>query len=158
KQRYNLKLAQIAPLPDVDVRLLVSKDATLPPFNWFYTLQVGAPLPIWDHNKGNVIAAEAALARALQEPKRVELTLVNGVANAFSNYQVALEAVKAYRTQILPDQVRTYLGVRKQRDINLAVGFVDLVTAQTALTGSVTSYLTALGQLWTAVVNLADFM
>jgi cobalt-zinc-cadmium efflux system outer membrane protein len=158
KQRYNLKLAQVTPIPDVDVRLLVAKESTLPPFNWFYGLQVGAPLPIWDQNKGNVMAAEAALVRAIQEPKRVELNLVNGVAGAYASYRTALEAVQAYRNEILPDQVRAYRGVFRRRQVDPAVGFADLVTAQSALAGSVTTYLTALGQLWTAVVNLADFM
>jgi cobalt-zinc-cadmium efflux system outer membrane protein len=158
KQRYNLKLAQVTPVPDVEVRAVVARETTLPPFTWYYTLQVGGPIPIWDQNKGNVIAAEAALTRALQEPKRVELALVNGVANAFSNYQTALEAVRTYRNLILPDMVRVYRGVDVRRQVDPAVGFADLVTAQTTLTGGVTNYLTALGQLWTAVVNLADFM
>ncbi len=158
KQKYNLKLAQMTPVPDVDVHFLIAKEQTLTPFTWYATLQLGIPFPIWDQNKGGIMAAEGSLARALQEPKRVELVLTNGVANAFSNYAVALEAVQTYRQSILPDFVRAYRGVYVRRRIDPSVAFSDLLGAQQNLAGGVTNYLTALGQLWTAVVALVDYL
>jgi cobalt-zinc-cadmium efflux system outer membrane protein len=157
KQRYNLKLAQVTPVPDVDVHFVISKEHTLPPFTWYATLQLGIPFPIWDQNKGGIMAAEGTLARALQEPKRVELTLSNSLANAYTNYATALEAVETYRREVLPDFVRAYRGVYERRRIDLAgVAFSDLLGAQQNLATGVTSYLTALGQLWTAIVALID--
>jgi cobalt-zinc-cadmium efflux system outer membrane protein len=158
KQKYNLKFAQMTPVPDVDVHFVVSKEHTLAPFNWYATLQLGIPFPIWDQNKGGIMAAEGTLARALQEPKRVELVLSNGVANAFSNYVVALEAVQTYRQSILPDFVRAYRGVYVRRRIDPSVAFSDLLGAQQNLAGGVTNYLTALGQLWTAIIALVDYL
>ena len=38
------------------------------------TVTVGMPLSVWDQNKGNIIAAEAALVRALKQPHAAELT------------------------------------------------------------------------------------
>jgi cobalt-zinc-cadmium efflux system outer membrane protein len=157
KQRYNLKFAQVTPVPDLDVHFMIQKELIQTPFTWLATLNIGIPLPIWDQNKGGIMAAEAALAQAIQEPKRVELVLTNGVANAFSNYSIALEAVETYRRDILPDFVRAYLGVYERRRIDPAVAFSDLLGAQQNLAGGVTSYLTALGSLWTAVVALVDF-
>ncbi len=40
--------------------------------------------------------------------------------------------------------------------VRTPVAFADVVTAQQALTSSVTAYLTLLGQLWTSVVSVAD--
>jgi cobalt-zinc-cadmium efflux system outer membrane protein len=158
KQRYNLKLAQVTPLPDIDVHLFVGKETTVTPYTWYPALQVSIPIPIWDQNKGGIMAAEANLAQAIQEPKRVELVLTNGVAGAYAAYVTALETVETYRKEILPDFVRAYKGVRVRREIDITVAFSDLLTAQQNLTGGVTSYLTALGSLWTAIVALMDFV
>ena len=61
KAKYNLKFAQIAPYPDVDFRVAILKEYVLPPKQTVPTLQVGVPFPVWDQNKGAIIAAEAAL-------------------------------------------------------------------------------------------------
>jgi cobalt-zinc-cadmium efflux system outer membrane protein len=158
KQRYNLKFAQVTPIPDVDVRFTVQKEFALAPFNWIHTLQFGIVLPIWDQNKGAVLAAEGTLARALQEPKRVELTLTNGLASAFASYRTTLDALEAYRKEILPDQVLAYRGVYDRRRIDPNAQFGDLVAAQTALAASVTTYLTTLGSLWSAIITLSDYL
>jgi cobalt-zinc-cadmium efflux system outer membrane protein len=159
KARYTLKQAQVATLiPDVDVRVAVLKELALPPFNIVPTLQIGVPLPIWDQGKGAVLAAEGALERALDEPHRVETVLTGNLTTAFLNYRQSTEALQAYRQRILPDLVRNYRGVleRRRRDPNAA--FADLVAAQQLYAGNVSNYLTTLGQLWTAVVSVADLL
>ena len=158
KARYNLKLQQVTPVPDVDVRLAVLKEFALAPEKYVHTLQVGVPLPIWDQNKGNILNAEAALVRATEEPHRVELTLTNSLANAYTNYRTSLEGLEYYRKYILPDQVRTYRGVFERRGIDPGVVFGDLVTAQQTLATGVTQYLTILGQVWSSVVSVADLL
>jgi cobalt-zinc-cadmium efflux system outer membrane protein len=158
KQRYNLKAAQVVPVPDVDVRFTVQRELALAPFNWIHSLQFGIVLPIWDQNKGGVLAAEGTLSHALQEPKRVELTLTNGLAGAFAAYRTNLEALEAYRTQVLPDLVMFYRGVYDRRRIDPNAQFGDLVAAQAQLVTAVTTYLTTLGSLWSSVITLADFL
>src|SRR5439155_18143311 len=71
RARYNLKQAQITPYPDVDVNLSVLKEFAVPPKQFAHTLTVGLQLPVWDQNKGAIIAANAALMRASEEPHRV---------------------------------------------------------------------------------------
>ena len=150
KATYNLKLAQITPYcPDVEINTGVAHDFTLPPHGTYVYTTIGAPLPIWDKNKGNIIAAEAALHRASEESHRVEVTLTNTLATAFTGYKTNLDALAYYRRYILPDQVRAYRGVFERRSVDLNVAFADLVTAQQNLTGSVSNYLTILGTLWT---------
>jgi cobalt-zinc-cadmium efflux system outer membrane protein len=104
------------------------------------------------------MAAEGILARAIQEPKRVELTITNNLLAAFASYRTNLDALESYRREILPDQVRFYRGVFERRRIDPAAAFADLVAAQSALATSVTTYLTTLGSLWSSVVTLADFL
>jgi cobalt-zinc-cadmium efflux system outer membrane protein len=158
KARYNLKLAQVTPLPDVDVRVALLKEYVLPPEKNVYTVQVGVPLPVWDQNRGAIYAAEAAVNRAAEEPHRVELSLTTTLATAYTNYKNNLSSLEYYRKFILPDQVRYYRGVFLRRDVDLTVGFGDLVTAQQTLAASVTQYLTTLGQVWTSVLSVADLL
>jgi cobalt-zinc-cadmium efflux system outer membrane protein len=158
KARYNLKAAQVTPIPDLSVQMVVQKEFALPPFQWCPSTQVTFPLPVWDQNKGAVIAAEAALVSAAEEPHRVEVTLTGNLAAAYANYKNNLDALEYYRRFILPDQVRYYRGVFERRRVDINASFGDLVAAQQALAADVTTYLTVLGQLWTSVVTVADFL
>jgi cobalt-zinc-cadmium efflux system outer membrane protein len=159
KARFNLKLAQVTPLvPDLDVRATLEKDFTLLPFGMYNAVSVGIPLPIWDQNKGNIIAAQAALVRASEESHRVEVTLTSSLAAAYSNYKNNLSALEYYRRFILPDLVRYYRGIFARRQLEPTASFGDLVFAQQNLAANVTSYLGVLGSLWTSVVSVADFL
>ncbi len=156
KARYNLKLAQVAPVPDVDVNMAVLKDYSLAPKQYCPTLTLGVPIPVWDRNKGAVMAAEGALVRAVEEPHRVQQSLTNTLATAYANYKNNLDALEYYRRYILPDQVRAYRGAYERRQIDPNASFGDVVTAQQTLYTDVTTYLTTLGSLWSAVTSVAD--
>jgi len=159
QNRYVLKTNQITPLmPNLDVNIGMYKDRVLNPLGTYHTFSVSVPLPIWDQNRGNILAAEAALARALEEPHRVEMALTNNLANNFTNYKTNLDAVEYYRRYILPDQVRAYRGVLQRRQIDQGAQFGDLVQAQQTLATSVTTYLGLLGTLWSSVVSVADML
>ncbi|MBV8268240.1 MAG: TolC family protein, partial [Planctomycetaceae bacterium] len=157
--KYGLKLAQVTPLvPDLDVRATVERDFTLLPFGAYNEMSVSVPLPIWDQNKGNIIAAQAGLVRASEESHRVAVTLTNGLATAYATYQSNLYAMEYYRRDILPDLVRYYRGIFARRQIDPTSPFGDLVTAQQILSSNVISYLGVLSSLWTSVVGVADFL
>jgi cobalt-zinc-cadmium efflux system outer membrane protein len=158
RARYGLKLAQVTPLPDIEVRADLWKEFTVPPFNNFHSVSVSVPLPVLDQNRGNIRAAAASLLRGSEEPHRVAVTLTNGLATAYAAYKTNLDAVDYYRRYILPNQVRYYRGVFERRKIDPSAAFADLVAAQQSLTAGVTAYLGVLGQLWTAVVNVADLL
>ena len=158
KARYSRKLAQIAPFPDVDFNVSLLKEYALPPKQMVHTATIGLPLPIWDRNKGNIIAAESALVRATEEPHRVAQSLTNTLAAAYIGYKTNLDSLEYYRRHILPDQVRAYRGVLDRRQIDPGVAFADLLGAQQTLTADVTAYLGILGSLWTSVVSVADLL
>jgi cobalt-zinc-cadmium efflux system outer membrane protein len=158
KARYNLKLAQVTPVPDIEVSAGVLKDLADAPLGTYHTATVSGSIPLWDQNKGAIIAAQAALVRAEEESHRVEVTITNNVATAYNNYKANLAALEFYRRNILPDQVRFYRGVYARRQIDQNAAFSDLIAAQQGLTTAVTNYLGNLGTLWTAVVGVADFL
>ena len=144
--RYNLKLAQVTPIPDVNVSLAVARDYSVAPHQTCPTLTLGIPVPVWDRNKGAIIAAEGALIRASEEPHRVEMNLTNTLATAYMNYKNNLEALEYYRRYILPDQVRAYRGAYDRRQIDPNASFGDVVSAQQTLAADVTTYLQTLGR------------
>ena len=156
--RYNLKFAQVTPLPDVDVNMTMFKDYSLAPKQTSPTLTLGIPLPVWDRNWGAIMAAEGALVRASEEPHRVEMNLTNTLAGAYMNYKNNLEALEYYRRYILPDQVRAYRGAYDRRQIDPNASFGDVVSAQQTLAADVTTYLQTLGQVWTSVTAVADLI
>jgi cobalt-zinc-cadmium efflux system outer membrane protein len=159
KARYVLKSAQLVPaFPDLDVRGSLERDMVLSPFGTYAALQVGIALPIWDQNKGNIIAAQAALVRTSEESHRVATGLTNNLAQAYTNYRNNLYALEYYRRHILPDLVRYYRGIHARRHVEPTAAFGDLVFAQQNLSTNVTAYLGVLGSLWTSVVGVADFL
>jgi cobalt-zinc-cadmium efflux system outer membrane protein len=159
KSQFLLKVQQQIPIfPNLDIRYSLEKDFTLAPFGTYQTVTLGLPLPIWDQNKGNIIAAQAALLRASEESHRVEVTLTNSLALAYEGYKNNLYAMEYYRRYILPDLVRYYRGVFARRQVDQSSPFGDLVFAQQNLSTNVTSYIGILGSLWSSVVSVADFL
>jgi outer membrane protein, heavy metal efflux system len=157
--QYNLKVTQVTPIfPNLDVRYSLEKDFALGPFGTYQTLALGFPLPVWDQNKGNIIAAQAALVRAGEEAHRVHVALTSGLALAYEGYRNNLYAMEYYRRYILPDLVRYYRGVFERRQIDPSSAFGDLVFAQQNLSTNVTAYIGILGSLWSSVVSVADYL
>jgi cobalt-zinc-cadmium efflux system outer membrane protein len=160
KARFNVKLAQITPYSDVEFNVGVQKETALPPMQWVPTATVSVTLPLWDQNRGGIMAAEAALKRASEEPHRVEVTLVNNLAAAYQGYKINIDSVEYYRRYILPDQVRTYIGTRDRYYTGAlgGVNFADVVSAQQTLATNITTYLSLLSTLWSSTVAVADFL
>jgi cobalt-zinc-cadmium efflux system outer membrane protein len=158
KARYNLKLAQLTPFPDVDFNVSVLKEYALAPRQFVHTATIGFPLPLWDQNKGAILAAEGALRRASEQPHLVAETLTTALATAYMGYKTNLQALEAYRRHILPDQVRVYRSALDRRQIDNTMAFADLLTAQQALAADVSAYLGILGTLWSSVVAVADLL
>jgi cobalt-zinc-cadmium efflux system outer membrane protein len=161
RARYNLRLAQVTPVPDIEVRVVVQKDYTADPHNVMTGIQVGGPIPVWDRNRGNILQAEAQLARATEEEHRVRDDLARQMADAFERYNLNRELLAPYRGSVLPDQVRVFNGIFERY---LAPGrktdvtFIDISTAQQNLSTSVTAYLQALAAQWQAVVDIASLL
>jgi cobalt-zinc-cadmium efflux system outer membrane protein len=156
--QYSLKLAQAALVPDLDLSYRLARDFTVMPFGTYQQFQLQVPLAVWNRNKGNIVAAQAALVRAGEEQHNVEIDLTNRLADAYTNYQNNLYAIEYYRQYILPDLVRYYRGVYQRRPVDPDFNAGDLAFAQQNLSQNVTAYLSVLGNLWQSVVNVASFL
>jgi cobalt-zinc-cadmium efflux system outer membrane protein len=159
KAEYLVKLAEITPIPDVDVSVLVQRDYTTPPFYTAPSVHVSVPLPVWDQNRGAIQQAKGLLSQAVQTLPVARNTLITMLADAFNRYLTAKKQVDISRDQ-LKDQVRVYKHVydRFRGGGDLQVTFGDLVTAQQTLAGYLNGYIAALGFQWTAVVDVANLL
>jgi cobalt-zinc-cadmium efflux system outer membrane protein len=159
KSRYNLRLAQVTPVPDVSLHVAIEKDFSMPPFLITHSIQMGVPVPVWDQNKGAIIQAQGQLLRAVEEAHRVRSDLTNRLATAFEQYENNRVLLEWYRDQILPDQVRAYRGVyaRHQQDPD-HVSFGDIVTAQQTLVTTITTYVSTLGAAQSSLVGVVDLL
>ncbi|MBI1916807.1 MAG: TolC family protein [Planctomycetes bacterium] len=159
RARYNLRLAEVTPIPDIQDHFYVQQDQSTQPHRVQVGVQVGVALPLWDRNQGNILAARAQLARAEQDVLRVRNDLSQQLAAAYERYLNNRALVAYYRDRILPSQVRVYRTMRKRYDVEPEkVGFNDLVTAQQTLGGILATYLQALQAQWEAVVEVATLL
>jgi cobalt-zinc-cadmium efflux system outer membrane protein len=158
KARYNLRLAQVTPVPDVDVQVVVQKDNTGPPFEITPSLHVTVPVPVWDQNLGAIKQAQANLLHAVEEPHRVRTDLTTRLADAFERYNSNRVVLEYYRDQILPDQVRVFRAIYLRWRAEGTLNFIDISTAQQNLATSITTYLSTLSTVWQAVSDVATLL
>lgn len=160
--RINLQIARVQPVPDVDVRLLVQRDYTGPPFEIAPSLQVGVPIPVWNRNQGAIRQAQGALYQAAEGPHQTRNNLTRILTDAFERYQNSRLQLGLYRDIILPDLVRVYNGIyaRFQSEAPAAdtPGFYDVIVAQGNLATAIASYITWLDTLWASTVDVTDLL
>jgi outer membrane protein, heavy metal efflux system len=158
KARYQLELAKVTPLPDFDIHVLFQKDTTTPQRDFVYSAALSFPVPIWDQNLGGIKQANYQLVQATLQTETARLQLTNNLADAFNRYVTNRDQVQMARQQ-LEDQVRIMpmLYNRYQTTVGEVV-FGDLVTAVQTLTTYASTYVTALGLQWTAIVDVANLL
>ena len=159
RAQYQLRLARITPIcPNIDTNTVIEHDYTTPPFGTVVSLQVGVPLPVFDHNRGNIIAAEAALVRASSEYERARNDLLTNLADTFARYETNRQTAEKYHNSILVDQVRAYRGQYQRYQVDPDADFNDVVTSQQTLASTISTYIQLLGDQWQAVADLAGLM
>ncbi len=159
KARYNLRLQEVLPVPDLNTYVAVQKDYTGPPFATTVNLQAFVPVPILYRNQGGIIDAQGQLVRATHDVARVRNDLVTRLAGIYERYENARTVVGYYRDRILPDQARAYRGVfERYQQAAEGVNYNDVITTQQTLAAGVLQYMAVLGDQWTAVTDLANVM
>ena len=78
--------------------------------------QVGAPLPLYNQNQGNISAAYAEYCRAMQNLQRVRLSLRARYFQTAMDHDVATEAVRGLVKDILPRSAKNLKVTEKARE------------------------------------------
>ncbi len=160
---YQLRLAQFAPISDVDLHVVIQKDYTGPPNAIVHSVQMGFTIPLWDRNQGGIIQAQGNVVAASEGEHQARVNLTKQLAQAFAAYENNRIAIKLYRDEILPRQVQGYRALyeRFQGEAPRAGNppqFADVIATQALLAGNIQSYLTAVGALWQSVTDIANLL
>jgi len=119
--------------------------------------EAGVDVPIFNRNQGNVQAARAAVDRARQEQRRVELLLRQRATAVFQTYRDARVTVERYQGRILPSARRAY-DLMLARWGQMGISYPQLLLAQHTYFQAQTDYINALEELWTRSIALQGFL
>jgi cobalt-zinc-cadmium efflux system outer membrane protein len=119
--------------------------------------EVGVPLPLFDRNEGNVEKAQAQLALAESEVRRLDLELRKRLASGLRDYRDARATVERYRRGVLERAQRGY-ELYRRRFREMAAAYPQVLIAQRALGQVRAEYTRALVDLWRQTVLLQGLL
>ncbi len=99
--RANIDRQAVQPIPNLDLNLGSGYDNGTN--SGMINLQVGAPIPVFNQNQGNIAAGRAELMRACREVERIENSIKARLAVASRDYDTSLAAVNIYASDIIPN-------------------------------------------------------
>lgn len=99
--RANICRQDVQAVPNIDVNFGAGVDNATN--NGLINLQIGAPIPIFNKNQGNISAARAEYVRASRELERIENSIKARLAQVSRDYDSSLVAVEQYSSSILPN-------------------------------------------------------
>jgi outer membrane protein, heavy metal efflux system len=142
-----------------DVNFLVRPFYSDPDDNVQVKVEVGAALPIFNRNQGNIRTAYADLAWAQHEVRRVELSLVERLALAFQRYQAASRRAEAYEREVLRDAAESLRLVRLGYERgDPKYDYTTVLQAQRTLAQARLAYVQALGEYWRSAAEIAGLL
>lgn len=160
QKRLNLRLAEVTPIPNINLYTAIQKDFTTPPVGrTTYNVQFGVPVPIFNRNRGGIQQARGELVRAAEEARRVRLDLTARLADAFEDYENNRILLEYYQEHVLPDLARVYRGIheRHQQESEQII-FNEIVVAQQQFQQAIATYITAMNGQWSAYAEIAALL
>lgn len=142
--RSNMSRQEIQAIPNVTANLQAGVDNSTG--SGLIQLQVGAPIPVFNDNRGNVSAAFNEYSRATHELKRVEMSLKARLAQVSQEYDSANFAVQRFEQQILPKAQETLDLAEKAYEAG-EFSFIQTLIARRTYFDTNLNYLDSLGSL-----------
>lgn len=150
-----LKRANVEPIPNVTIGAGYVRQNQNRSNDWVF--EVGVPVPLWNRNQGNILAAKAQVGEAISEVSRVQNELVGGLATSFGAYAAAKQRAERYKSTILPKADQSYkLALKGQKGGQF--DYLRVLQAQRAVAEAQLEYLRSLGEAWRAASEIAGFM
>lgn len=116
----------------------------------------GITIPLWNHNQGNIAAAQAEIERAKQDVIREQMSLKQMAEPLAQSYLSSRFTVDRYRTQLIPRAQRAYqLYLTKYQ--SMAMAYPQVLVSQRTLFQLQIGYLTALHNVWMNAVSLQNY-
>ncbi len=139
-----LKRQQVQMIPNVTAQLGAGYDKGTGA--GLINLQVGAPIPVFNNNSGNVSAAYADYTRALENVKRIEMGIKSRMARAAQEFDASLASVNQYKQEILP-QVEESLTLSEEAYRAGELNFLQVLVVRRSYYDSNIRFIQARAQL-----------
>lgn len=120
-------------------------------------VEVSLPLPLFDRNQGRILRAQAGLAAARNEVRRIELSLQDRLAGVFEQYASARHRAEVYSRTILP-HAEASLDLITTGYCEGEFGYLQLLTAQRTYTSVNLDRLRSLRDLRLRCVELEGML
>jgi cobalt-zinc-cadmium efflux system outer membrane protein len=120
-------------------------------------VQVGAPIPVFNQNQGNIAAARAEFCRSLMEVKRIENSIAARLAVVSQNYQSASVAVSKYTQEILPNAAES-MSLAELAYKAGETNFIQVLVARRTYFDSNLQFIAAQSQLAQARARVDGFV
>jgi outer membrane protein, heavy metal efflux system len=120
------------------------------------SVEIGVTLPLFNRNQGGIAAAEAEIVVAERNVQRVELRLRVVLAQAFRDYNNALNAVERYKQIILPRAQQAY-ELYLARFKQMAASYPQVLISQRTMFQVRENYLDALVSLRQNAIQIEGF-
>jgi cobalt-zinc-cadmium efflux system outer membrane protein len=149
---YELQLARAQAYPNVNVQVVAQRDHVMK-FSSVSTL-VSLPIPLFNRNQGNILAAEGRLLQQKKEHERIRLALLDQLAVSFRQYQTLRSQAERLRTEILP-RAKENLDLTTRAYSLGRFDFLRVLTARHTYFQTNLAYLDALTELHKVAVEIA---
>ncbi len=138
-------------IPDLDVSIGSQYDASVR--ERVNLVGVSMPIPLFNRNQGNILAASRRIDQARDLRNAAELRLRTETRQALDLWQTANTEVRAFNQQILPAAQSAVDSATRGFEMG-KFNFLDVLDAQRTLIAARTQYLTATAQATDAWVRI----
>lgn len=114
---------------------------------------VGFPLPVFDRNQGNIVAARHDLAKAEAERSAIEVSLVAELAAAYDDLSLSNQRIATLRNKVIPAMEQTFQAAHEGYQQG-KLGFLDMLDAQRGLFEVRGAFVDALSAYQAALIDL----
>ncbi len=146
---------QVQPLPNLDLQFGAGVDNGTG--SGMMNVQIGAPIPVFNKNQGNIAAAQAEYCRALQEAQRIDNAIRARMAVASGEYSRASEAVSMYVAELLPTAQET-LDLAEKAYYAGEQDFIQLLVTRRTYFDTNLAYIAARAQLANAQARIDGYL
>jgi cobalt-zinc-cadmium efflux system outer membrane protein len=144
ERRANLTRQQAQPIPNVTTQFGAGYDNGTG--QGLINIQVGAPIPVFNKNSGNIAAAYADYTRALENVRRIELEIKSRLARSAQDFESAFAAVQKYQYEIIPQADET-LQLSEQAYTAGELDFLQVLVVRRVYFNSTVQLIRAQAQL-----------
>ncbi len=124
---------------------------------WEFGAEAGITLPLFNKNRGGIMAARSAVTAAEAAAAQVRLEIDVRFNSVFEEYERARVMADAYKTEILPRLEQAFeMHLEKYRA--MATPYPQVLMAQRNLVQTTESYVEALDRAWQAAVRIEGLL